>query len=420
MGEKFFIEGGRKLEGEVKISGSKNAFLPILAGCVLCDGEIELQNRVELSDIDNMCKILNVLEIQTNFDKDRIYINTQNAKNGTISHELTQKVRASIFLLGALLGRFRSAVIAYPGGCKIGARPIDIHLKGFRSLGAKIVERHGYITCNGENMKAGKVVLDFPSVGATESLMMCATLLDGRTILKNTAKEPEIVDLQNFLNKCGAKIVGAGTDQIEIEGVKKLHGCSHFVMPDRIEAGTFLLAVATCGGDVLVDGAICGDNECLLSFLKQTACKISVFNDKIRLKATERLSSIEKIETMPYPFFPTDLQAQMTTLQAVSNGVCLLRENVFENRFSHVAELKKMGADIVQSGQMVLIKGVERLYGADVFAGDLRAGASLVVAGLKADGYTTVHNIHYIDRGYQRIEEKFSSLGAKIKRIEIE
>ncbi|MGN1200757.1 MAG: UDP-N-acetylglucosamine 1-carboxyvinyltransferase [Candidatus Caccovivens sp.] len=417
MNEKLLIMGGHSLNGIVKVSASKNAFLPILAGTILCDGEIELKNLVHLSDIENMCRILNILQISTTQNDERLYIDTRNIKNNKISNDLTQKVRASIFMLGALLGRFRSAVIAYPGGCKIGARPIDIHIKGFKALGARVIERHGYIYCHGQNLKAGTVVLDFPSVGATESLMMCATLLKGTTVLKNTAKEPEIVDLQNFLNACGAKIVGAGTDCIVVEGVEKLHGCSYVVMPDRIEAGTFLLAAATCSGDVLVDGAIAKHNESLLSFLRQTACQIKTFDDKIRLKVSERLSSIEKIETMPYPYFPTDLQAQMMTLQAVSRGVCLLKENIFENRFSQVAELRKMGADIVQSGQMALIKGVERLYGADVYAGDLRAGASLVMAGLKAEGYTSVYNVHYIDRGYEKIEEKFSKLGADIKRI---
>lgn len=420
MNEKLFITGGRSLCGTVKVSGSKNAFLPILAGCVLCDGEIELENYVNLSDIENMCKILQTLNVLTQHGSGCLYIDTRDIKNNKITHDLTQKVRASIFTLGALLGRFRSATIAYPGGCKIGARPIDIHIKGFKALGARIVEKHGYIYCHGENLKAGEVFLDFPSVGATESLMMCATLLKGATVLKNTAKEPEIVDLQNFLNACGAKISGAGTDCIVIEGVEKLHGCSYAVMPDRIEAGTFLLAAATCTGDVLVEGAISRHNESLLSFLKQTACQIETFDDKIRLKASGRLSSIEKIETLPYPFFPTDLQSQMMTLQAVSRGVCFLKENLFENRFSQVAELRKMGADIVQSGQTARILGVEKLYGADVFAGDLRAGAALVIAGLKAEGYTSVHNVHYIDRGYEHIEEKFSALGADIKRITFE
>lgn len=420
MEERILINGGRQLIGKVKVDGSKNAFLPILAACVLTDGEIKLENYVNLTDLVAMREILNTMGISSQAQGNRLYINSKNCKNMKISHELTQKVRASIFVLGAILGKFRSACIAYPGGCKIGSRPIDIHIKGFRVLGAKVIERHGYIYCHGENLKAGEVVLDFPSVGATESLMMCATLLKGRTVLRNCAREPEVEDLQNFLNAMGAKICGAGTDCIVIDGVESLHGGSYRVMSDRIVAGTYLLATAICGGDVLIDGALCKHNQSLISFLKQTACKIECLDDKIRLKANKRLSSVEKIETMPYPLFPTDLQPQMMVLQSVSNGVCLLSENLFENRFGHVMELKKMGADIVIKDRNALIKGVEKLYGADVFASDLRAGAALVLAGLKAEGYTTVHNIEFVDRGYANIEEKYSLLGADIKRIRIE
>lgn len=420
MEERFLINGGRTLHGKIKVDGAKNAFLPIMAASVLCDGQIQLDNYVALSDLDWMREILKTLNIQTEAWQNFLYIDTKNIENNKISHELTQKVRASIFILGALLGRFRSAVIAYPGGCNIGTRPIDLHIKGFKALGARIIEKHGYIYCHGENLKAGNVFLDFPSVGATESLMMCACLLDGETTLKNVAKEPEIVDLQNFLNAMGAKVFGAGTDTITIVGVEKMHGAKFKVMPDRIVAGTYLLATAICGGDVLVDGAILSHNESLISFLKQTACQIETFNDKIRLKANKRLSSIDKIETLPFPFFPTDLQSQMMVLQSVSKGVCLLQENLFENRFGVVPELKKMGADIVVKNRTALIKGVEKIYGADVFATDLRAGASLVLAGMKAEGYTTVHNIGFIDRGYEKIEEKYKLLGADIKRIEVE
>lgn len=416
----MLINGGRKLFGQVRVDGSKNAFLPILAGCVLCDDEIELDNYVELSDLVAMREILLTLGIKSYNIGSKLYINAKDKKNEKIGHELTQKVRASIFVLGALLSKFRSASIAYPGGCKIGSRPIDIHLKGFKTLGVKIVERHGYIYCHAENMRSGEVMLDFPSVGATESLMMCAVLLKGRTILKNCAREPEIVDLQNFLNSMGAKICGAGSDCIVIDGVEKLHGTKFRVMSDRIVAGTYLLATAVCGGDVVVDGAVAKHNESLISFLKQSACKIQINSDKIRLKANKRLSSIEKIDTMPFPLFPTDLQPQMMVLQSVSRGVCLLTENLFENRFGHVSELRKMGADIVVKDHSALIKGVEKLYGADVFASDLRAGAGLVLAGMKAEGYTTVHNIDFIDRGYAKIEEKYNLLGADIKRIKIE
>lgn len=417
MENKFLINGGTKLFGEIKVDGSKNALLPILAACVLCDGKIELENYVDIADVKNMREILSVLNIVTEEKENFLFVDSTDAKNQKITYELTKKLRASIFLLGALLGKFGSAIIAYPGGCKIGARPIDIHLKGFQELGVKLVESHGYIYCDGKNMKPSQITLSYPSVGATESLMMCASVLVGKTTLKNVAKEPEVVDLQNFLNEMGAKISGAGTDCITIEGTKKLKGGKWKVMPDRIVAGTYILSVATCGGDVVIDGAIARHNESLISFLKQTACQIEIFNDKIRVKADKRLSSIANIQTFPYPFFPTDLQPQMMVLQSVSQGTCVLQENVFENRFGLVPELKKMGADIVVKDRTALVVGVEKLLGADVVASDLRAGASLVVAGMKAEGYSTVYNVDVIDRGYKNIEEKFNLLGADIKRV---
>lgn len=417
MKEKLKIFGGKKLEGFVQVDASKNAFLPILASTTLCDGQICLKNYVNLSDLNCMRRILQKLGATTTLNGKELFIDTKKLENANITCDLTQELRASIIFLGALLGRFKKAVIAYPGGCKIGARPIDLHLKGFKALGAKIVERHGYIYCHGENLHSGEVVFSFPSVGATESLMLCACLLKGETVLKNVAKEPEIVDLQNFLNAMGAKVRGAGTDCIFIEGVEKLHGTEFEVMPDRIVAGTYLLAVATCGGDVVVEKAYVKHNESLISFLRQSACQIDVFDDKIRLKVEKRLSSIDKIQTLPYPGFPTDLQQQMMTLQTVSDGVSVIEENLFENRFGMVGELCKMGASIVVKGNSACVVGVEKLYGADVFATDLRAGAGLVIAGMKAEGYTTVHNIHYIDRGYENIEEKFKNLGADINRI---
>lgn len=417
MENKLKINGGKKLFGSVTVEGAKNAILPILAGVVLCDGEITLENCVDISDVRCMREILSTMNICTHADGATLYINTKEIKNEKITHELTQKVRASIFMLGALLARFRSANIAFPGGCKIGARPIDIHLKAFKALGVKIVEKHGYIYCNGQDLKAGTIVFEFPSVGATESLMMCACLTEGTTRLYGVAKEPEIVCLQDFLNKMGAKISGAGTDCIEIEGVNRLHGGTFEIISDRIVAGTYLLAVATCGGDVTIEKVVPKHNDALLSFLRQTACQIDILNDKIRLRADERLLSIDKIQTLPYPFFPTDLQPQMMTLQSVSEGVCTMAENIFENRFALVPELDKMGANIVVKTRTAVIYGVPKLYGADVSASDLRAGAALVIAGMKAEGYTTISNVHYIDRGYEKIEEKYLSLGADIKRI---
>lgn len=420
MKTKFLINGQTRLFGEVKVDGAKNAFLPILAACVLCDGVVELENYVDLTDLVAMQDILQEFGIKCQSFDGVLQVDCTNVSNARITRELSQKVRASIFVLGAMLGRFESAVIAYPGGCNIGARPIDIHINSFKKLGAKIVERHGYIYCNSKDMQAGTVVLDFPSVGATESLMMCACVLSGKTVLKNVAKEPEIEDLQNFLNAMGANVSGAGSDEIQIEGVKSLHGARFCVMPDRIVAGTYLLATAVCGGDVLVKDAYARHNQSLLSFLKQTACQIETYGDRIRVKADKRLSSISKIKTLPYPFFPTDLQAPMTVLQAVSQGTCILQETLFENRFLHVGELCKMGAKITTHCQSIVISGVETLYGAEVCAGDLRAGAALVLAGMQAEGYTTVENVHLIDRGYKSMEEKYNLLGAQIKRIEID
>lgn len=417
MEEHLLICGGKKLDGLIKVDASKNAFLPILAATILCDGEIFLKNYVDLSDINCMQEILKQLCINSFVEDGGLYINTLNIKNNKISHEFTQKIRASIFILGALLSRFGSAVVAYPGGCKIGSRPIDLHIKGLKSLGVDVVEKHGYIYCDGKNMHSGVVFLDFPSVGATESLMMCATCIKGRTILKNVAKEPEIVDLQNFLVAMGAKISGAGGDVIVIDGVDKLHGGEFTVMPDRIVAGTYLIATACCGGDVTIENFIPEHNESLLSVLSQSACNINIKNDTIRMVVHKRLNCADCIQTFPFPYFPTDLQSQMIVLQSVSHGCCVVVENVFENRFGIVPELNKMGAKIVVKGRNAYIQGVEGLFGAPVFATDLRSGAGLVIAGLKADGYTTVHNIEYIDRGYEKIEEKLRTLGADIKRI---
>lgn len=420
MKQKLVINGQTTLNGTIRVDGSKNAFLPILAACVLCDGVVQLENYVDLTDLVAMQEILQEFGIKCQQFDSVLQVDCSSVSPARITRDLSQKVRASIFVLGAMLGRFETAVIAYPGGCNIGARPIDIHLNSFRKLGAKIIERHGYIYCDSRQMKSGTVVLDFPSVGATESLMMCACMLSGKTVLKNVAKEPEVEDLQNFLNAMGAKVCGAGSDEIEIEGVKKLHGTKFAVMADRIVAGTYLLATAICGGEVVVEQAYAKHNQSLLSFLKQTACQIETYGDKIKLKADKRLSSVAKIKTLPYPFFPTDLQAPMTVLQAVSEGTCILQETLFENRFSHVGELVKMGAKITTHCQTAVINGVEKLYGADVWAGDLRAGAALVLAGMKAEGYTTVENVQLIDRGYFKIEEKFNLLGAQIKRIEVD
>lgn len=420
MDEVFLIRGGKTLSGEIEVEASKNAYLPILASSILCDGKVTFTNVPEFSDIDNMCDILKILNVKVSRKNNYLSLNTESVVNTKISHELTAKLRASIFLLGALLGKFRQAVISYPGGCKIGTRPIDIHLKAFRSLGVKIVEKHGYIYCNASNMKAGKVVFPSVSVGATESLMMCATLLEGETTLYNVAKEPEIKELEKFLNSLGADIRGAGTDTIKITGVKKLHSGEFTVFPDRIIAGTQLILGALCGKNMTISNFRREDNQFLLNILKESACDFKLKNDKIIVTAQGRYPSYKFVETLPFPYFPTDLQPQLMVLETLSKGTSVIKENLFENRFNHVMELTKMGADILVKDRLAIISGVEKLFGADVYSSDLRAGAGLVIAGLMAEGYTTVHNIHFIDRGYEKLEEKYQNLGAEIKRMNIE
>lgn len=420
MEETYIINGGRKLSGEIEVEASKNAFLPVLAGSVLVDGEVEFLNTPEFSDIQNMCEILKVLNIKVNRSGKYLKLNTESIKNEKITHDLTNKLRASIFLLGPLLSKFKEASISYPGGCNIGTRPIDIHLSAFRSLGVKIAEKHGYIYCNAHNMKAGKVVFSSVSVGATESVMMSAIFLKGKTTLYNVAREPEIRELARFLNEMGAVVRGAGGDIIEIEGVKKLHGGTFSVFPDRIVAGTHLILGALCGRKMEIKGVRKEDNQLLLNILRESACEIEEKNDRMVISASEHIPACRFLETLPYPNFPTDLQPQFMVLESVANGTSVIKENLFENRFNHVMELVKMGADIFVKDRLAIVKGVERLYGADVSASDLRAGAGLVIAGLIADGYTTIHNLHYIDRGYERLEEKLKLLGADIKRVKIE
>lgn len=414
--EKFIIYGGQKLFGKLEICPAKNSFLPILAASLLSGDEVILKNCPNFLDIKNMIKILNFLNIQTNFQSKKLHINAKNAQNGFISHNLTKDIRASIFMLGPLVSKFGFAKIAYPGGCDIGLRPIDIHLKGLKELGVKIVEKHGYILCDGKNMKSANINLDYPSVGATENLMMAAVLTKGTTKITNSAKEPEIVDLQNFLNVMGAKISGAGTDTITIEGVKSLNGAVYTPIPDRIICGTVLIACAMCGGRVTINNCISNHFLSLIHKLQKSGCKIDIKNDKITIESSGKLNSVGLIETLPYPGFPTDLQAQMLAMQTISQGYTIIKENLFETRFKFASELTKMGANIKVNGQTAFVCGTKKLQGADVYASDLRGGAALVLAGLCAEGYTTVHNIYHIDRGYENLEILFSALGAKIQR----
>lgn len=418
--EGFYIIGGNRLEGEVKIDSAKNALLPILASCILIDGEVRLEEVPKYSDVLAMCDIIRALGGKAEFDGDDLVINCNILDNNCICNELASVVRSSIFALGPILGRMGSAKVAYPGGCDIGLRPIDLHLKGLRDLGAKVVEKNGYIYAEGSGLEANYLTLSFPSVGATENLMMLATAIEGQTRIYNPAREPEIVDLQKFLNSAGADIQGAGGNEIIINGARKLHSTSYKAMPDRIEAGTFMIATAMCGGKIVLKDARAEDNGALIAKLWKSACKIEEKGDIIIVTSEERPKSFGEIDTAVYPGFPTDLQAQMTALASVSEGYSLIIENLFENRCKHVGELLKMGCDIRTRNGVIIVNGRDKIYGAEVSATDLRGGASLVLAGLCAEGYTTIDNINLIDRGYYKLEDKLTALGGDITRVDIE
>ena len=415
--EKLRVHSGHKLFGSLEICSSKNALLPILAGSVLCDGEVTLLNVPEFSDIKKMCDILRSLGASIIKFENTLSINSKNIDKFLVSNELGKDLRASIIFLGAVLGRMKKCVIGQPGGCMIGSRPIDLHLKGLQALGVKIVEEHGYLYCDGSSMQPGIFTFEKQSVGATQNLVLASVLLKGKTTLKNCAKEPEVVDLANFLNNMGAKVYGAGTSTITIFGVDKLHSITYLPIGDRIVAGTYLTACAITGGNV----EICNINpNHLTSVLKKLSfcgCQLDVKNDKIRLLASKRCKSLRSITTGVFPKFPTDMQSVFLSLMAVSSGKCVITEKLFDGRFKQVPDLIKMGAKIEAFCNIAVVHGVEKLSGADVSATDLRAGASLVLAGLNADGYTTVDNVKFIDRGYDHIENDLQILGAEIERV---
>ncbi len=410
------MEKSPPLRGTVRVSGAKNAALPILAASLLGTEDIILEDVPKLKDVQLMCEVLLSLGSKVEYlDKNIIKINSADVNGHQTSYELMSKMRASFLVMGPLLTRMGKTKNSLPGGCAIGTRPIDLHLKGFRALGANIVVDESNIEANVENLVGDIIYLDFPSVGATENIMMAATMAQGETIIDNAAMEPEIVDLSNFLNKLGADIRGAGTSTIKIKGVKKLGGAVHSIIPDRIEAGTFMVAAAITGGDVIVDNVINNHLKPITAKLKEAGCEIEEGIDSIRVIAKNKLNAIS-IKTLPYPGFPTDMQAQFMALMAILEGDSKVMETVFENRFMHANELIKMGADITIDDRAAILKGVKSLKGAQVKASDLRAGAALVLAGLVADGTTEIENVYHIDRGYDGIEAKFTSLGAKIYR----
>lgn len=415
--DKFIINGGNSLIGEVNVPCAKNSYLAILAACVLSSGEVCLHNCPNFDDIDKMLKILSSLGCKVRKNNLDLFLDCSQINNHTIPKDLAKQIRSSIFLLGPILARLKKAVVTYPGGCDIGSRPIDLHLKGLKSLKANIIEKFGIIECSADFLVGDTVHLDYPSVGATENIMMAAVLAKGVTKIFNAAKEPEILDLQNFINKMGGRIYGAGTDTITIIGVSKLGSVEHTPIADRIIAGTYLLATATCGGEVLINNVDYEHIYSLITKLKNAGCTMNIKNDKIKIVSKGRLKSFGSFETLPYPGFPTDLQPQGLVLQTLSEGTCIIAENLFETRFKHVPELVKMGANIVTRDRMAIVTGVKKIYGAEVNCSDLRAGAALTIAGMAAEGETILNDVHNIDRGYENLEEVFCSLGAKIKRI---
>lgn len=418
--ERIVVEKSPALKGRVRISGAKNAALPILAACLLGTEDIYLEEVPELQDVHIMCELLESLgSTVEKLGKGKLKINSSGLNEYRTPFELMNKMRASFLVMGPLLARLGKTENSLPGGCSIGARPIDYHLKGFRALGAQIQEDIGNITASCDRLKGDKIYLDFPSVGATENIMMAAVLAEGETVIENAAKEPEIVDLSNFLRKLGAKVTGAGTSTIRIDGVEKLGGARHAIIPDRIEAGTFMVAAAITGGDVLVENVITSHIKPVIAKLKESGCEIIEEGENVRVKGVAIPETID-IKTLPYPGFPTDMQAQFMAYMTQCKGSNVTIETVFENRFMHVDEFKKMGADIKIDGRSAVVVGPKRLTGTSVKASDLRAGAALILVGLVAEGKTTIRDIYHIDRGYEDIEEKFRGLGANVYRIERE
>lgn len=417
--EELLIRGGNKLNGKVVVKGSKNSTLPILAASILAsEGSSTLYDVPNLTDVENIMSIIEHLGVKIKREGNVVKIDATVMNRSDATLDCVSELRASLFLLGPIIARFGFSEISQPGGCAIGTRPIDLHIKGLEALGVVFEQSHGVIKGKTDGLKGARIYLDFPSVGATENLMMAASIAEGQTILENVAEEPEIVDLANFLNNMGAKISGAGTNMIKITGVEKLKGIAHTVIPDRIEAGTYMVATAAAGGNVLVENIISDHLKPIIAKLKEAGVEVEEENEGLRVisNGSNSCNGIV-VKTMPYPGFPTDMQAQILALLLSAKGRSYVTETIFERRFQHVEEFRKMGADIVMAGNTVALSGVERIYGASVLATDLRAGAALVIAGLYADGETRVGNVHFIDRGYDGLVENLRNLGADIKRI---
>lgn len=417
--DKIIVKSGKRLTGKVKVSGAKNAVLPLIAASLIAsEGKSVIKDVPELADVYTINAVLRNLQADVTFENNTITVNAAKTLLTEAPFEYVRKMRASILVLGPLLARYGYAKVALPGGCAIGSRPIDLHLKGFEAMGAEVKFGNGYVEVKTKDrLKGAKIYLDIASVGATENIMMAASLAKGQTIIENCAKEPEIVDLANFLNKMGANIVGAGTETIRIKGVDKLHGAEHAVIPDRIEAGTFMVAAAITGGNVLIENAVSEHLRSVISKLEEMDVVVQEENNGLRVIAPEKIKATD-IKTLPHPGFPTDMQSQMMALMLTAHGTSVITETVFENRFMHVEEFRRMNAKIKIEGRSVIIEGPNELQGAEVAATDLRAAAALILAGLVAEGTTRVTELHHLDRGYVNFVEKLAQLGADIKRID--
>ena len=414
--DKLIIEGGHALDGEVYIGGAKNSAVAILPASILAGSTCTIKNLPNIKDVYNIRNILVQLGAEVKEDGDRLLINSSKVDTYRVDFELSKKLRASYYFIGALLGRFRKAEVPFPGGCDIGVRPIDQHIKGFEALGAKITIEHGIIRAEADELRGSSIFLDVVSVGATINIMLAACMAKGTTVIENAAKEPYIVDTANFLNALGANIKGAGTDEIKIKGVDFLGGCEHCIIPDQMEAGTYMIAAAASKGDVLVKNIIPTHLDSISAKMKEMGIKVVENGDSLRVIANGRPKAVN-IKTMPYPGFPTDLQQPMSVLMSIAEGTAIVTESIYDGRFKHVDELKRMGAKINVEGRIAVIEGIKKLSGAPVCATDLRAGAAMVIAGLIAEGETVISDLKHIDRGYEDLEEKLLGLGAKMKRI---
>ena len=418
--EQYVIKGGNPLYGEVEIGGAKNAALAILAAAIMTDETVTIDNLPNVRDINVLLQAIEEIGAHVErVDIHKVKINGSFIRGVNVDNEFIRRIRASYYLIGALLGKYKHAEVALPGGCDIGSRPIDLHMKGFRSMGADIDIAHGLVIARAKELKGTHIYMDKVSVGATINIMMAAAMADGKTVIENAAKEPHVVDVANFLNSMGANIRGAGTDVIRIVGVERLHTTEYSVIPDQIEAGTFMFAVAAAGGNVLVKNVIPKHLEATTAKLLEVGCQVEEFDDSVRVISDGHLKHTQ-VTTLPYPGFPTDMQPQMAVLLGIAEGTSTVTESIFENRFKYVDELTRMGADIKVESNIAIISGVKRYTGARVNAPDLRAGAALVIAGLAAEGITVVDDIYYIQRGYEALEEKLTKIGAKIARVEDE